>query len=347
MTNKISVVTRILRFLVTIIILTVCISPAAYADVDPLPSWNEGARKKAILEFVRDTTTKGNANFVAPEERIATFDQDGTLWVEQPNYTQLEFAKDQVKTLAPQHPEWKTTQPYATLLSGDLAAQQKLTADDFTKIVATTHSGMTIEQFSDTVKKWIATAKHPRFNRPYTELVYLPMLEVMHYLRDNGYQTYIVSGGGQQFIRAFAEQVYGIPPQQVIGSTGRTKYEYAADGKSELIKEPKVLLIDDKEGKPEDINLFIGRRPYAAFGNSTGDREMLEWTQSGSGKRLMMLVHHDDDVREYAYGTNSNIGPFSDALMAEARKRDWRVISMKNDWKKIFIEPLTAASNEH
>jgi hypothetical protein len=308
----------------------------AHAQTDPLPSWNEGPAKQAIVDFVRATTDKAGPKFVPPEARIATFDNDGTLWVEQPIYTQVTFAIDRVVALAPTHPEWKAQEPFKTILSRDRAAMAKFTIQDIEKIVAVTHSGMTVEAFAGIVKEWVAGAKHPRFKRPYTELVYQPMLEVMQYLRANGYRTYIVTGGGQEFVRAIAEPVYGVPPEQVIGSAGQTKYGYGKDGNSMLVKVPKVLLIDDKAGKPEAINFFIGRRPYAAFGNSTGDQQMLEWTQAGDGARLMVLVHHDDATREYAYGPTSKVGTFSDALMAEAKKQSWVVISMKNDWKRIF-----------
>ena len=308
----------------------------AHAQTDPLPSWNEGPAKQAIVDFVRATTDKAGPKFVPPEARIATFDNDGTLWVEQPIYTQVTFAIDRVVALAPKHPEWKEQEPFKAILSRDRAAMAKFTLQDIEKIIAVTHSGMTVEAFAGIVKEWVAGAKHPRFKRPYTELVYQPMLEVMKYLRENGYRTYIVTGGGQEFVRVFAEPVYGVPPEQVIGSAGQTKYGYGKDGNSTLVKLPKVLLIDDKAGKPEAINLIIGRRPYAAFGNSTGDQQMLEWTQAGDGARLMVLVHHDDATREYAYGATSKIGSFPDSLMAEAKKRGWVVISMKNDWKRIF-----------
>jgi phosphoglycolate phosphatase-like HAD superfamily hydrolase len=308
----------------------------ADAQTDPLPSWNDGPAKQAIVEFVRATTETGGPKFVAPEARIATFDNDGTLWVEQPIYTQATFAFDRVVALAPSHPEWKDQQPYKAILARDRAAMARLSVQDLEKILAVTHAGMSVDAFTAIVKEWAATAKHPRFQRPYTELIYQPMLEVMTYLRENGYRTYIVTGGGQEFVRAIAEPVYRVPPEQVVGSAGQTKYGYGKDGTPTLTKLPKVLLIDDKAGKPEAINLIIGRRPTAAFGNSTGDQQMLEWTQAGEGARLMLLVHHDDAAREYAYGAASKIGTFSDALMAEAKKRGWVVVSMKSDWKRIF-----------
>jgi phosphoglycolate phosphatase-like HAD superfamily hydrolase len=326
----------VIAFAVVLVLLFSGSMTPTLADSDPLPSWNVGAHKQAILDFVHDTTTEGTANFVPTAERIATFDQDGTLWVEQPIYAQLMFDLVRINELAPQHPEWKTKQPFATVLSGDHAAMAKFSLEDIEKIVGVTQSGMTVEQYPAIVKQWLAAAKHPRFKKPCTQLIYQPMLEVIRYLQNSGFKTYIVTGGGQEFVRVFADQVYGIPPQQVIGTAGQTKYGYAADGKPELMKLPKMLFLDDQGGKPQSINLIIGRRPYAAFGNSTGDQEMLEWTGAGGGKRLMMLVHHDDAVREYAYGADSDIGTFSDALANEAKQRGWNVISMKDDWKKIF-----------
>lgn len=305
------------------------------AEDDPLPSWNEGAAKRAIVDFVQAATDPNSPRHVPPERRIACFDQDGTLWVEQPLYTQVVFALDRVKALAPMHPEWKTEQPFAAILADDRAKLAELSIQDFEKVVASTHAGMTVAEFQDTVRDWLATARHPRFKRPYTELIYQPMLELMKLLRAHGFQTYIVTGGGQDFVRAYAEVVYGVPPEQVIGSAARTKYELR-DGVPTLIKEPETLLIDDRGGKVEGINLVIGRRPFATFGNSTGDQQMLEWTGGGAAPRLMMLVHHDDATREYAYGAKSRIGTFSDALMAEAHERGWTVISMKDDWKRIF-----------
>ncbi len=287
-------------------------------------------------------TKDGGPDFVPAAERIATFDQDGTLWCEQPIYTQVVFAIDRVKALAAKHPEWKTTEPFQSILADDRAAMYKFTIQDFARVAAATHAGMTVEEFQAIVKKWLATAEQPRFHRHYTDLVYQPMLELMAYLRANGFKTYIVTGGGQDFVRVFSEQVYGVPPEQVVGSAAKTKYEYGKDGQPLLVKLPEMMLIDDHAGKPEGINLMIGRRPFAAFGNSTGDQQMLEWTQAGSdskvgkGTRLMMLVHHDDAQREYAYGADSKVGTFSNALMDEAHDRHWFVISMKNDWKVIF-----------
>jgi phosphoglycolate phosphatase-like HAD superfamily hydrolase len=302
---------------------------------DPLPSWNDGAAKKSITEFVERVTKEGSPDFVPPEERIATFDNDGTLWCEQPMYFQLFFALDRVKALAPQHPEWKTKEPFASLLKGDVKAALAGGERAMLEIIVATHAGMTTAEFEQIVKEWIATAKHPKFKRPYTDCVYQPMIELLAYLRVNGFKTFIVSGGGIEFMRPWTEKVYGIPPEQVVGSSIKTKYEWR-DGKPVLMRLPEMNFIDDKTGKPVGINSHIGRRPIAAFGNSDGDQQMLEWTQAGSGARLMMLVHHDDAVREFAYGAESKIGTFSDALMAEAKKNAWTVISMKSDWKVIF-----------
>jgi phosphoglycolate phosphatase-like HAD superfamily hydrolase len=280
-------------------------------------------------------TKEGSPDFVPVPERIATFDNDGTLWAEQPMYFQFLFALDRVKTLALQHPEWKDKEPFASLLKGDvkgvLAGGEKAIAE----ILMVTHAGMTTTEFEQVVKDWLATAKHPRFKRPYTECVYQPMLELLAYLRTNSFKTFIVSGGGIEFMRPWTEKVYGIPPEQVIGSSIKTKFEMR-DGKPALMRLPELNFIDDKTGKPIGINSHIGRRPIAAFGNSNGDREMLQWTQAGGGTRLMMLVHHDDSGREWAYGAESKVGTFSDALMAEAKKNGWTVISMKNDWKVVF-----------
>jgi phosphoglycolate phosphatase-like HAD superfamily hydrolase len=311
-----------------------CVSVIRAQEV--LPSWNDTGAKKAILDFVERVTKESSPDFVKPEERIATFDNDGTLWVEQPNYTQVIFAMDEVTSMAPQHPEWRNIQPFKSILGHDRDAMLSFSIQDFEKVVAITHSGMTVQQFQEIVQKWLAEAKHPRFKRPYTECVYQPMLELMQYLRKNQFKTFIVTGGGQEFVRAFAGQTYDVPPGQIVGSMGKVKYTYGKDGNPELIKLPEVLLVDDKAGKPEGINMVIGRRPQAAFGNSTGDQQMLEYTGAGDGARLMMLVHHDDAEREYAYGAESKIGTFSDALMAEAKKKGWIVISMKNDWKTIF-----------
>jgi phosphoglycolate phosphatase-like HAD superfamily hydrolase len=308
---------------------------------DPLPSWNDGAAKRAIAEFVRVTTDKGGPKYVPPEQRVATFDQDGTLWVEQPMYTQVVYCLDRVPVLVRQKPGLKDVEPFKTVLSGNREEIAKLPFKDLEQIVAATISGKTVEEFAAEVKKWLETARHPRWGRPYTELVYQPMLEVVAFLRANGYKTYIVTGSGQDFVRAYAEKTYGIPPERVVGTAGETKYGYDKDGRPELTKEPKLILNDNFGGKPEAIHLMIGRRPFAAFGNSTGDREMLEYTTAGSGQRLGMLVLHDDVQREFAYGParglpDSRVGTFTQGLYDEATKRGWFVISMKDDWRHVF-----------
>jgi phosphoglycolate phosphatase-like HAD superfamily hydrolase len=328
--------TRHTQNLVTVALACMVVFIATNAQAaDPLASWNDGPAKKSITEFVAKVTKEGSPDFVPPEERIATFDNDGTLWCEQPMYFQLLFALDRVKALAPQHPEWKTKEPFASLLKGDVKVAFAGGERAMLEIIVVTHAGMTTAEFEQIVKDWIATAKHPKFKRLYTECVYQPMVELLAYLRANGFKTFIVSGGGIEFMRPWTEKVYGIPPEQVVGSSIKTKYEWR-DGKPVLMRLPEMNFIDDKAGKPVGINSHIGRRPIAAFGNSDGDQQMLEWTQARSSARLMMLVHHDDAVREFAYGAESKIGTFSDALMAEAKKNDWTVISMKNDWKVIF-----------
>ena len=308
---------------------------------DPLPSWNDGPARKAIVEFVQVTTTQGSPKFVAPEERIATFDQDGTLWVEHPIYTQVMYCLERVGVLAKEKPELKDREPFKTALGGNLEAIAKLSVKELEEILAATLTRMSVDEFSAEVKKWLAEAKHPRWKRPYTELTYEPMQDVLRYLRANGFKTYIVTGGGQDFVRTYAEATYGIPPEQVVGSAGRTEYSYEKNGKPVLLKEPRLLLDDNNAGKPEGIHLMIGRRPYAAFGNSTGDRQMLEYTKAGDGARLAMIVLHDDAKREYAYGPaqglpDTKVGTFTQALYDEAKKQGWIVISMKNDWKRIF-----------
>ena len=312
----------------------------AYAQ-DPLPSWNDGQAKKSITEFVKATTETGGANFVPPEERIATFDQDGTLWVEHPMYSQVMYCLDRVGTLVKEKPELRKVEPFKTVLSGDREAIAKLPMAQLEKILAAALTGMSTEQFQAEVKQWIAEAKDPRWRKPYTELTYQPMQEVLRYLRANGFKTYIVTGGGQDFVRVYAERTYGITPEQVVGTMGGTKYGYDKDGKPFLTKEPKMLLNDNNAGKPEGIHLMIGRRPIAAFGNSTGDRQMLEYTKAGDGARLAMLVLHDDAEREYAYGPaqglpDTKVGTFTQVLYDEAKKNGWTVISMKDDWKQIF-----------
>jgi len=317
------------------------IAIGAHAQTDPLPSWNNGPNKQAIVDFVHATTAKGSPKFVPPAERIATFDQDGTLWVSHPMYSQVMYCLEQVPALVAKKPELKNVEPFKTVLSGNREAMAKLPMPELEKTLVATLTGMSVDDFNAQVKKWIETAKDARWKRPYTELVYQPMLELMRYLRANGYKTYIVTGGGQDFVRVYAERVYGVPPEQVVGSMGGTSYGYGKDGKPFLTKEPKLLLNDDKAGKVEGIHLMIGRRPYAAFGNSPGDQQMLEYTKAGAGERLSMLVLHDDAKREYAYGPaqglpDTKIGTFPQALYDLAKKQGWFVISMKNDWKRVF-----------
>ena len=301
---------------------------------DPLPSWNNAVPKQAILSFVAKVTKEGGPDFVPVDQRIATFDNDGTLWVEQPMYVQMVFVTDRVKQLAVAHPEWRTTQPFRAVLEGDREALAASGEKGLIELIAATHAGMTVEQFEKMVGGWIATAQHPRFKRPYTQCVYQPMLELLAYLRGNGFKTYVVSGGGIEFMRPWTEKTYGIPPEQVIGSSIKTRYE-TVDGKPELMRLPELNFIDDKDGKPEGINQYIGRRPIAAFGNSDGDRQMLEWTAGGTGARLMLLVHHTDAVREYAYDRASPIGRL-DVALDEALAKGWTVVDMKRDWKTIF-----------
>lgn len=271
------------------------------AQTPPLSSWNDGPAKQSIIAFVKKVTDRSDTNSVKPEDRVATFDRDGTLWVEYPLYTQGAFAFDRVRKLGPKHPEWNRREPFKAVVAGDRAAMVKFSEADWEIVVAATYTGMITEAFIEIVKHWLASAEDTRIKRPYTELAYRPMLEVMDYLRNNGFKTYIVTGGGQEFVRVYSQLVYDVPPEEVVGSSVLTKYEYR-DGKPVLMREPKVFFIDDHAGKPIGINLFIGKRPCAAFGNSTGDQQMLEWTQAGGGTRLMMLVLHDDSEREYAYG---------------------------------------------
>jgi phosphoglycolate phosphatase-like HAD superfamily hydrolase len=310
------------------------------AEPDPLPSWNDGPTKQSILDFVAAVTKEGGPDFAPVPERIATFDNDGTLWVEQPIYTQFAFAIDRVKATANQHPEWKTKEPFASILAGNLKGLAASGEKGMVEIVAATHSGMTTADFNTTVKDWFATAKHPRFKVLYTDLVYQPMIELLDFLRTNGFKTFIVSGGGVEFMRAFADKSYGIPPEQVIGSSGVTQFQMW-DASPVLIKMPKVFFVDDGPGKPQGIDRIIGRRPIFAFGNSNGDKEMLEWTAAGDGLRFMGLVYHTDGTREYAYGPagglpDSEVGTFPQALMDEATGKGWTIANMKNDWKTIF-----------
>jgi phosphoglycolate phosphatase-like HAD superfamily hydrolase len=307
----------------------------SFGQTDPLPSWNEGRVKQSILEFVARVTMTGSRDFVPVAERIATFDNDGTLWVEQPIYVQVVFTMDRVKALARQHPEWTTQEPFKSVLADDRAALAVIGEKGLLEIIAATHAGLTTEEFARMVSEWIATARHPRFNRLYTDLVYQPMLELMALLRANGFKTFIVSGGGIEFMRPWTERVYGIPPEQVVGSSGVTKFVKQSGGEPVLLKQPKVEFIDDGPGKPVGINRFIGRRPILAFGNSDGDQQMLEWTAAGAGARFMGIVHHTDAVREYAYDRNSPIGRL-DKAWDEAVRRKWAIASMKSDWKVIF-----------
>ena len=301
---------------------------------DALPSWRDGAARQRIVSFVEQVTDPRSRAYVPPAERIAVFDNDGTLWSEQPAYFQLAFAIDRVRALAPKHPEWKSKQPFQGVLEGDLKAVAATGERGLLELVMATHAGMTTEEFSATVRDWVATARHPTLKRPYTELVYQPMLELLAYLRANGFKTYIVSGGGIEFMRVFAEQVYGVPPEQVIGSSIATEYE-VRNGRPVIVRQPRIDFIDDKAGKPVGINKFIGRRPIAAFGNSDGDFQMLEWTTAGTGPRLGVIVHHDDAAREFAYDRGSHIGKLERGL-DEAASRGWAVISMKDDWNSIY-----------
>jgi hypothetical protein len=302
---------------------------------DPLPSWNDGPLKTTLLDFIQHTSSPGDPEFVPEKDRIATFDNDGTLWVEQPMYTQLAFALDRVKTMAPDHPEWRNREPFRSVLAGDMKGVMASGQKGLLEIVMTTHAGMSNEAFEQIVKDWIATATHPTLKRPYTQCVYLPMLELMTHLRARGYKTYIVSGGGVEFMRPWTDRVYGIPPEQVVGSSGKTKFEMGKDGKPVLMRLPEIEFIDDGPGKPLGINRFIGHRPIIAFGNSDGDQQMLEWTAAGAGPRLVGLIHHTDAAREFAYDKDSSIGRLDKAL-TEAIAKHWLVVDMKNDWGMIF-----------
>lgn len=307
---------------------------AASGQDDPLASWNDGAAKTAIVDFVARVTKEGSADFVKPEERIATFDNDGTLWAEQPAYFQLLFAVDEVRRMAPEHPDWKDKEPFKSAIAGDIKALAAGGAKGLEDILAVTHSGMTTEAFAASVADWLATARHPTKDRPFDQLVYQPQLELLAYLRANGFKTFIVSGGGVEFMRVFAERTYGIPPERVVGSSGVVKFELV-DGKPTLIKEPKVEFVDDGPGKPVGINRFIGRRPILAFGNSDGDQQMLEYTAAGAGPRLALIVHHTDAEREWAYDRSSHIGKL-DKAWDEALAKGWILVDMKADWRSIF-----------
>jgi haloacid dehalogenase-like hydrolase len=327
------------NLLVKILIALLLLPIAAFA-AEPLPSWNDGSARKSIIDFVEKVTRPGSPDFVPAPERIAVFDNDGTLWCEQPMPVQFYFALDRVKALASQHPEWKTTEPFASLLKGDLKTALAGGDHALLELIMATHTGMTTVQFEQIVKEWIASAKHPKTGKLYTEMVYQPMLELLVYLRANGFKTFIVSGGGIEFMRPWAEKVYGIPPEQVIGSSAKTKFEMR-DGKAVLVRLPELNFSDDKAGKPVGINQHIGRRPVMAFGNSNGDREMVEYTEGGGGARFELLVLHDDAAREYAYGPakglpNVKLGAFTQDLYDQSKKDGWTVVSMKEDWKRIF-----------
>jgi len=320
-----------MRMLVAVLALV--LGTVAHAT-DLLPSWNDGPTKAALVSFVSRTTDPRSRDFLPPAERIAVFDNDGTLWAEQPMYVQMAFALDRVKVLAPQHPEWQDKEPFASLLKGDVKGALAGGEHAIAEIVMATHAGITTDEFEAVVRDWITTAKHPKTGRLYTEMVYQPMLELLAYLRANGFKTFIVSGGGVEFMRPWTERVYGIPPEQVVGSSIRTKYEMR-DGEPVIARLPEIDFIDDKAGKPVGIHKFVGRRPIAAFGNSDGDFEMLEWTTSGPGRRLGLIVHHDDEAREFAYDRASAIGRLDRAL-DEAGRRGWLVVSMKNDWRNVY-----------
>ena len=305
---------------------------------DPLPSWNDGPSKQAIINFVKETTYSGSESFIPAKERIVVFDNDGTLWSEQPMYFQFIFAIDRIKQMAPQHPEWNEIQPFIAVLENDMETVKKSGIEGLLTLTMATHSGMSIEEFEKIVKEWINTARHPKTGKLYREMVFQPMLEVLDYLRANGFKTYIVSGGGIDFMRVLTEEVYGIPPEQVIGSYGKYKFE-VKDGLTEIVKLPEIDFIDDKEGKPIAIHRFIGRRPVAAFGNSDGDLAMLKWTEAGAGTGLMVYIHHTDSDREWAYDRESHIGRLDKGL-DEANEKGWIVVDMKSDWKYIYPHEL-------
>jgi hypothetical protein len=323
---------RYLLMTITLVAVLALVSLAAAAE--PLPSWNKGQAKRAIVDFVQLVTEAGGADFVPIPERIAVFDNDGTLWTEKPMYAQLAFALDRVKALVPQHPEWKDKQPFKAALAGDLKTVAAGGEHALLELIMATHAGMTTDAFAKVVVDWLATAKHPRFDRPYTELVYQPMLELLVYLRANGFSNYIVSGGGIEFMRPWTEKVYGIPPEQVIGSSIKTRFELS-DGKPVLVRLPEINFIDDKAGKPVGIHMHIGRRPIAAFGNSDGDLQMIQWTTAGSGARFGLIVHHTDAEREWAYDRQSHVGRLDKAL-DEAKAKGWTVVDMKKNWKAIY-----------
>jgi phosphoglycolate phosphatase-like HAD superfamily hydrolase len=323
------------RQLLIAIMLTAALALASIAAAaEPLASWNDGQAKRAIVDFVQRVITTGGADFVPVPERIAVFDNDGTLWIERPMYVQLAFVLDRVKALAPAHPEWKDKQPFKAALEGDLKTVADGGEHALLELVMATHAGMTTDAFAQVAKDWLATAKHPRFNRPYTELVYQPMLELLTYLRANGFKTYIVSGGGIEFMRPWTERIYGIPPEQVVGSSIKTRFELS-EGKPVLVRLPEINFIDDKAGKPVGIHQHIGRRPIAAFGNSDGDLQMLQWTAAGNGLRFALIVHHTDSEREWAYDRQSHVGRL-DKAFDEAKANGWTLVDMMKDWKVIY-----------
>lgn len=331
MLNTAGVLTR--RVVLLTLLILALLSPAC-AQTDPLPSWSEGATKAAIVDFVGRVTREGGTDFVPVEERIATFDNDGTLWSEQPMYFQAAFAMDRVEAMAGDHPEWRDQPPFKAVLDGDRAALAALGEKGILQIIAATHSGMTVSTFEKTVRDWIRTARHPRFDRPYNELVYQPMLELLAYLRANGFKTFIVSGGGVEFMRAWAPDAYGIPPEQIVGSSGKAEFRLGGDQVS-LVKLPEIEFVDDGAGKPVGINRFIGRRPVFAAGNSDGDLQMLQWTTLDSGPRFGLIVHHTDAEREWAYDRNSAVGRL-DMALDEATRRGWTVVDMKTDWTVVY-----------
>ncbi len=322
-------------FFCAVAAMMVSVDPAAFARMyDPLPAWNDGPAKESIVKFVKEVTTTGGARFVPPAKRIAVFDNDGTLWAEQPTYVQFVFALERVKALAPKHPEWKDQQPFKAALEGDLKSVLAGGKHALLELIMATHANNTTEEFSQIVTDWLATAKHPKTKRPYTDMVYQPMIELLDYLRASGFKTYITSGGGIEFIRPWAEKVYGIPPEQIIGSSIKTEFKIR-DGNPVLVRLPELNFNDDKEGKPVAINQHIGRRPILAFGNSDGDLQMLQWTAAGDGERLMLLIHHTDAEREWAYDRDSHIGRL-DKAMDEAQAKGWVTVDMKKDWKTVF-----------
>jgi phosphoserine phosphatase len=327
---------RHLVWILLVVSVAACAADTTSQAEDPLPSWNAGPARDAVIEFVERATTPGGEDFVPEPERIAVFDNDGTLWSEQPMYFQLRFAIDRLRAMAPDHPEWRENPVLSAVLDEDWGTVADAGVAGVLELVVATHAGITTEGFAASAAEWLSTARHPRFDRPYTELVYQPMLELLEYLRANGFQTWIVSGGGVEFLRVFAEQVYGIPPEQVIGSSVVTEFEMRTDGPV-LVRRPEIGFIDDKEGKPVAINLHVGRRPLAAFGNSDGDLQMLQWTMAGDGPRFALYVHHTDDEREWAYDRASHIGRLDKGL-DEAAQNGWIVVDMKRDWKVIYPE---------